>query len=373
MSTMNEISDGNLAPIPDGLVAMPPEEFLTNIKELSTETIGEIQKLGTLSEEQLGAIDIHLKNSTKPAKKISIKRAAPSASDGYVPLKERLNAWWRGDDVTFNKTKSKSSKKSIILPDDNDPRRWNPNSIRMSEELWGEGFVEPGGAAFAKKMLSPLKLDASNSVLDLSAGLGGTASILAKEHKIWLDALEPNEECATAGKKYVSRVGLAKKIPIQHTDFETLELPEKKYDQVFSRDALFTVENKKNVMQQIAKCLKKRGQIILVDYMLEEPGRAGELKSWEEKEREKPHLWTADLYQNALSHYGLSVWSINDFSKEYLEEVHLGWSTVIARINEGDFDRKFVNFLLREGDVWLHRVRAIESGALTVKRIHAVL
>lgn len=360
MAATSTVSNEDITAVMEALSGLPVKEFASSLKDLPSETVIRMQKLETLTPDQLKAVNSHLKSAQK--------------EDGYVLLKERLNAWWRGDDVKFKKTKPRTAQQSEKpVPPELDPRRWSPNSIKMSEELWGEGFAEPGGALFAKKLLSPFKFDASNSFLDLSAGLGGTASILAKEYKMWLDAYEPNEELVIAGQKNISRNGLSKKVPLQAVDLEKLSLPERKYDQVYTRESLFMVENKKNIIQQIGKTLKKKGHVIIVDYMVGDDSNPEDMKLWKSHEREDVHLWTAELYQNALSHYGISVWSINDFSQEYLELIHEGWNEVIDKINTGDFDRKFVDHLLHEGDVWLHRARALESGTLALKRIHAVV
>jgi len=306
----------------------------------------------------------------------SSKKSAVSSpdADGYIPLKSRLTAWWHGNDTEVTTKKFRKTDNRVIeIPESLDALRWSPDSILMVQKLWGEGFAEPGGPGFAKKILSPIKFDSSNTILDLSAGLGGTACILAKEHKLWLDAYEPNATLATAGSEFSSRHGMSKKVPIKHMDFETLDLPKKKYDLIYSRESLYMVTNKKNIIKQIAKSLKHKGQILITDYVLGEKNNPASVKKWVNSEPEKPHPWTLELYQTALDHYGISVWSISDLSKEYLEQIHAGWLETVDKVAKGDFDRNSVNMLMREGEIWLNRARAIETGDLTIQRIHGVI
>lgn len=348
--------------------ALPSKAFITGLKSLPTATAGRLSKLKGLSSSRIKALDKYL----VPASESSAVSTAEI--DGYIPLKNRLTAWWHGEDIVLStKPVRKEDHRAIEVSEHHDPRRWNPDSISMAQNLWGKGFAEPGGPVFAKKLLSLMKFEPSNTILDLSAGLGGTACILSKEYKLWMDAFEANEELANSGFQFASRSGLAKKVPIKYVNFEALELPNKKYDQIYSLDSLFMIENKKNVIKQIAKSLKNKGQILIVDYILADKCNSVSVKKWINSEPEKPHPWTVELYKTALSHYGITVWSVNDLSEEYFNQIHEGWLAMVERIDKGDFDRNSIDMLMREGEIWLNRARAIEAGDLTIQRIHGVV
>ncbi len=350
----------------ENLNSLAPKDFLSRIKTLPTATLSSIHKLKRLSVSQATAIDKLINSS--PDKSSTLV----AEEDGYIPLKARLNAWWHGDDVSTGQS-GQSDNRTIEIDKEFDKRRWSPGSISMVQKLWGEGFAEPGGVAFVKKVLSLMKFESSNTILDLSAGLGGTACSLAKEHNLWMDAYEANEALANGGIQFASRHGMSKKVPIKHVDFETLELPKAKYDQIYSRESLFMIKNKKNIIQQISKSLKPRGQVLIVDYMLGEKCNRANIEKWLDSEPERPHPWTAELYHAAFEHYGISIWTTNDLSEEYSRQIHEGWLLMIDTISKGSFDRKTIDNLVREGEIWLNRSRALEAGDLTVKRIHGVV
>lgn len=365
--TAEENSGGSLDDVIESLNELAPDDFLSGIKSLPTETATRLKRLKGLASSQAKEIDNYLGPSSKKRTHLKVEK------DGYIPLKDRLNAWWNGADIKISAERAnKKNNSAIEVEEDLDPRRWSPASISIAQDLWGEGFIEPGGPAFAKKTLSPFKFESSKTVLDLSAGLGGTACILAKEHRLWLDAFEANEELAISGSQFVRRSGMPKKVPIEYRDFETLDLPTKKYHQIYSRESLFMVENKKNVIKQISKSLKNKGQVIITDYMRGENSDPAAIEKWLDSEPERPFPWTVELYKTALSHYGILVWSTNDISEEYLEQIHTGWLTMVEEINSGNFNREAINALMREGKIWQNRARAIKSGDLTVQRIHAV-
>jgi len=368
MSSEELVLDESLDEAVENLNSLAPNDFLSRIKSLPTATLGRIRKLKKLSASQAMAIDDFINSSPE-------KSPVPAAEDDdYIQLKDRLTAWWHGDDLKVQtKPTGKVDNLIIEVSTEIDKRRWSASSILMAQKLWGEGFSVPGGSAFVKKTLSLMKFEPSNTILDLSAGLGGTACILAKEHNLWMDALEADEALATGGIQFVSRHGMSKRVPIKHVDFETLELPKSKYDQIYSRESLFMIKNKKNIIKQIGKSLKHKGQILIVDYMLGEKCNRTNVDKWLNSEPERPHPWTAELYHAAMDHYGISVWTTNDLSEEYSKQIHEGWLLMIDTISKGDFDRKTIDSLMREGEIWLNRSRALETGDLTVKRIHGVV
>ncbi len=372
MSSEAPVRDENLDEAAENLNSLAPNDFLSRIKTLPTATLSSIHKLKRLSVCQATALDKFINSS------LDKSPALTDEDDGYIPLKARLNAWWHGDDeVKINTGQSGPDNRAIEVDNESDnefdKRRWSANSISMAQKLWGKGFAEPGGAGFVKKTLSLMKFESSNTILDLSAGLGGAACSLAKEHNLWMDALEADEALAASGIQFASRHGMSKKVPIKHVDFETLELPKAKYDQIYSREALFMIKNKKNVIKQISKSLKHKGQILIVDYMLGEKCNRANVDKWLNSEPERPHPWTAELYHAAFDHYGISIWTTNDLSEEYSRQIHEGWLLMIDTISKGGFDRKTIDSLMREGEIWLNRSRALEAGDLTVKRIHGVV
>ena len=51
--------------------------------------------------------------------------------------------------------------------------------ISFLEELWGDGFLSPGGAEEVKKVLEGIKIK-DRRVLDIGSGSGACAVLLAK-------------------------------------------------------------------------------------------------------------------------------------------------------------------------------------------------
>ena len=294
--------------------------------------------------------------------------------DGYVPLKERFRAWWNGNDSTGT-THLRRATASLAIEhsgtDDEPP--WSPARIRAIEAVWGTGFLLPGGGRFARKLLAVLAVSSKKSVLDLTADLGGTARALANQHNLWMDAFEPIERLATEGHRRSVIEGLAKRVPVTAINFDTFELPPRRYDAIYSRERLFTVSNKDRVLDQCVIGLKDRGQVLLTDFMLPERIISTRTDTSLRRTGETPHLWTMRQYRAAFEARGLLVRLANDLSSDYLQLMHDAWSKAPEAIRRERMSRRQVDLIMEEGGMWLARSRAMRDGKLVLGRIHAQL
>ena len=58
---------------------------------------------------------------------------------------------------------------------------YNNQVISFLEELWGDGFLSPGGSDEVKKVLEGIKIK-DQQVLDIGSGSGACAVLLAKNY-----------------------------------------------------------------------------------------------------------------------------------------------------------------------------------------------
>ena len=313
---------------------------------------------------------------TRPA----AKTAAPAAKDdGYIPMRDRFKAWWTGEDVRLVHSPSPPAKgMSIVVEDELDgededgDNPWNPSRLSVIQAVWGEGFIEPGGAKFTKNLLGWLALNSRQTVLDLSAGLGGTARSVASAQSLWMDAVEPVPELATEGRRQSAIAGLERQVPMALADLETHEFAKGRYDAIYSRERLFAVRKKARLMAACAEALKVKGQILITDYLrAPDVGGAELAASWGQHEKELPNAWTMKAYVECLSELDLNILTAQDISEDMIERINGAWRRVPKMIAENAFSHRQIGHLVREGEIWLDRLRAIESGQLRVGRIHA--
>ncbi len=81
---------------------------------------------------------------------------------------------------------------------------YNNQVIGFLEEIWGDGFLSPGGADEVARVLSDVDIE-DKCVLDIGSGSGACAVLLVSEHKaarvIGIDVEDPVCEAANRRAK----------------------------------------------------------------------------------------------------------------------------------------------------------------------------
>jgi hypothetical protein len=84
-----------------------------------------------------------------------------------------------------------------------------------------------------------------------------------------------------------------------------------------------------------------------------------------------PSAWTLGLYARALESFGLDVWARHNLTDVYLGDVYATWNRILGSVIQSGFDPNLGKVLLREGEIWSARTRALEAGDLVYCRIIA--
>ncbi|VAW12656.1 hypothetical protein MNBD_ALPHA09-2229 [hydrothermal vent metagenome] len=254
--------------------------------------------------------------------------------------------------------------------DDDNP--WSSSRLAVIQMVWGEGFTEPGGAKFTKNLLGWLALNSRQTVLDLSAGLGGTARAVASAQSLWMDAVEPVPELATEGRRQSIVAGLERQVPVTLADLETHEFAKGRYDAIYSRERLFTVRNKARLLATCTEALKVKGQILITDYLrASDIGGAELTANWGQQEKILPNAWTMKAYVECLTELDLNIITALDITEDIVDHINAAWRRVPKMIADGTFSHRQISYLIKEGEIWQDRLQAMESGQLIVGRIHA--
>jgi len=288
-------------------------------------------------------------------------------ADGYVPLKTRLLAWWEGVGVEdINDLKASAVAITTDQMNSENPLEWDDQRLAVSQTIWGESFLKPGGPAFAREILKSAKVTSKDTVLDLTAGMCGTAMVLASQHNLWMEAFEQNQSVVAKAHNMLVTKGMAKKIKLTHQPLNELKLDPKKYDLIYSRENLYKEEAKVKIIEEVKKGLKKNGRFIFTDFI--------NVNKTNDEEAVSKYFelnpWTMEQYLVALKNADLNVFAHTDMSNQYLKHINHAWYEMIGKIEDTSHTKEFVNKLMNEGSVWLSRHKAIQSGKIRLMRYH---
>ena len=305
---------------------------------------------------------------------------AEHEEDEYVPFSVRFKAWWEGVDVNelLRDGRQRKPVAASIAVNDSPKREesgeWPELRLQVLKRLWGEGFIYPGGPKQAVRLVKPMNLDPTKTVLDLTSGLGGGTRAMSEAFGLWISGLEPDPILAAKAHELSVVAGMEKKAPITQVNLETLELQTGRYDGVLIRDRFWSFSDKEQVLRKVDSSLKAKGHLILTDLVLKDmASSAGDaVQGWIEAEGERCTPWTMDEYRDIFSDLRMEARIFKDEAEEYRALVLNGWSDFVENLANEELDRDFVDMLMEEAKSWQRMVRALETGDLCYLRIHAI-
>ncbi len=283
----------------------------------------------------------------------------------------RLRAWVGGrarssvPSAPPQTTTSRPAREAVVVPLDR---------ATIGQWLWGEGFVSPGDEQYILEMVKPFGLTPAMSMLDLSAGLGGPARLIAKAFGTYVTGLERSPERATRGMAMSVEANLAKRATISQYNPENVELRSNSFDCILGRGATYSIVEKERLFRVVYQGLKQRGQLLFNEFTVD-PALADrpELAAWMARESFPPALWSIEQYQDCLTSLGFDIRVVVDVTALYRSMIIAGWASMLKEIDLKAMARNHLITVINEAELWMLRIAALQSGALHVYRVHAIL
>ena len=200
------------------------------------------------------------------------------------------------------------------------------------------------------RKLKPIKKN--QRILDIGAGYGGAARLLAEKYGCKIDCLNLSEVENERNRKMNKDAELEELVSVTDGNFEKLPFERETFDLVWSQDALLHSNKKEKVFREVARVLKPEGRFIFTDLMQTEdcPKNAlkevlaplslkklGSIKLYEKLARK------ADLERVIIAKRPAQL--INHYKKvlEALDEQH---TTIVKKLNEEFVDKMRTNVQL---------------------------
>lgn len=247
---------------------------------------------------------------------------------------------------------------------------WTGGRIALAQEVWGEGFVAPGGTGMIMDLIEPLDLKRGMTVLELGAGLGGSTRIMAGRLGAWVTGMEWDRGLAEAGMALSARAGMARTAPVYRPGGTAGRMVLKSFDRFFSMGRLFTLQDRSRLLHLIGAVLRDHGELLFTDYVLAAPQRPElAVEVWTAAEPEAPELWSAGDYVKLFSALGLHI-RVDDITERLCTAVNQSWADFHARIEQAGVDPVLAPVLANEAALWTRRAALLENGELNVCRFH---
>jgi len=109
------------------------------------------------------------------------------------------------------------------------------------------------------------KLRASDLVLDVGCGLGGTARYLSEKFKCNVVGIDLTEEYISIGKKLTEFVGLSDRVELRHGSALNIPYEDERFDIVWTEHVQMNIADKHRFYSEIARVLKPGGRLLFHD------------------------------------------------------------------------------------------------------------
>jgi cyclopropane fatty-acyl-phospholipid synthase-like methyltransferase len=242
-----------------------------------------------------------------------------------------------------------------------DAGHWRADRIQVMQKIWGDGYVAPGGDAMVEDMTAGANISKGAHILDLAAGLGGSARYLASKHDVMVTGLESDALLAKRATMMSLAAGMARNAGISPYDPETFNA-DKKYDLIFARALFFRVVGKARFFQQVAKSVEADGRIVFADYLIEPTASSTpEVAAWVASRRKAAPLSLSEMHEMWAA-LGFEIEAETNETQRLLTDIMRGLARFTTFLSEHKPDGPTKAFVFKEIETWAHNVTALKHG-----------
>jgi len=233
---------------------------------------------------------------------------------------------------------------------------------RFYATIWGGEdihvgiYIQPNEPIFdasqrtVEKMTQTIEgVGRDSRIIDIGAGYGGAARYLAKKFGCFVCCLNLSEAQNERNRQLNQEQGLAHLIEVIDGNFEDIPYEDSAFDVVWSQDSLLHSGNRRRVLEEVRRVLKKGGEFLFTDPMQSDDCPPGVLQPvlnrihldslgsyafyrQTAKELGFQEIEITDLSENLPIHYGrvraelLNRYDeiVNTVSKEYVDRMSQG-------------------------------------------------
>jgi cyclopropane fatty-acyl-phospholipid synthase-like methyltransferase len=290
----------------------------------------------------------------------------------------RLKAWWNGEDDTGGQAdpqagnRAKQETKVQDFPSPSGVAEWTPQRIASIQRLYGEGVDSPSGREQTRELIVPVGLNEKMTVLDIGAGLGTAARLIAKETGAWVDGIEQNEALVEEAERLSAMEGLAKKAVIRKLELSDKEIKAHKRDAIIARETLHRFEDRERLFKTLNDLLKPSSHLLITEFLTVPDKGKDERGEWNMLHQEPPQLFELNEIRDGMKKVGFDVRVAKDQTKIYkamlLNDIrHFG-----ETIQKEALPRELQEWVMWEVEYWARTFDALDSGGITFHRIHCV-
>ena len=130
-----------------------------------------------------------------------------------------------------------------------------------------------GGRAATEELLAQLDVGPATSVLDVGAGLGGPARLLAKHRGCRVTCLDVTPAFCAAARLLTDMTGLSDRVDVHEGDATAMPFADRSFDLVWMQNAAMNIADKAQLFGEVRRVLRPGGRLALQEIVAGDAGK----------------------------------------------------------------------------------------------------
>jgi len=234
----------------------------------------------------------------------------------------------------------------------------NIETDRIYEMIWGGEHIHFGiyresndsmieASQNTVEMMAQMldSITSKHCIIDLGSGYGGTARYLAKNYGCSVDCLNLSKLQNQRNQELNQAQNLNHLIKVQEGSFENIPYPNDSFDIVWSQDAMIHSGNRRLVLEEIRRVLKKGGELIFSDTLQNDICPTDKLQPAFDR-LQVNDAGSFLFYRNTLQELGFKEIEVVDLSKyvhihyiRFRDEISKHYEAIIQQTSKEAIDK----------------------------------
>lgn len=241
------------------------------------------------------------------------------------------------------------------------------------EEIWGEGYMSPGGPEEVARVLAGLDLK-GKCVLDIGCGTGAIALSLHRDHgAARVVGIDIEDTVCELARDRIAAAGCLDAVSILKVAPGSLPFDDQTFDVVFSKDSIIHIADKEALAQDIFRVLKPGGCLAASDWLISHDGPPSpEMAHYIELEGLDFNMASPERYHKALKQAGFENVQTSNRNAWY-SQVAQKELDLLRGPRRAEFEARFGHQLVADNiSTWTAMVHVLNSGEHCPHHLRAI-